>query len=60
MSDIKTPLVDAVHAAEAKAGALASQGQDVAQGWLRRNVWGVVAVAAASLIIAGLALLLHG
>lgn len=57
---IKQAAVTSVNQAEAAAGAAVKTGVTASQGWLRRNVWGVVGVAAVALIIAGLVLLLHG
>jgi hypothetical protein len=39
-------------AARAAAEQLAAQAQGVARSWLRRNVWGVVGVALAALLLA--------
>ena len=43
-------------AAKTEAEQLASQAGGAAQGWLRRNVWGVLAVAVAAVLVAALAL----
>jgi hypothetical protein len=45
-----------VTAAKTAATQLASQATGVAQSWLRRNVWGVLAVAVAAVLAAALAL----
>jgi anti-sigma-K factor RskA len=51
------PIVTAAKTEAAQLAAqLAAQAKGVAQGWLRRNVWGVLAVAVAAALVATCAL----
>jgi anti-sigma-K factor RskA len=45
-----------ITAAKAEATQLANRATGVAQGWLRRNVWGVLAVAVVAVLAAAAAL----
>ena len=45
-----------VTAAKTEATQLATEAKGAAQGWLRRNVWGLLALAATALVVAALAL----
>ena len=48
-----------VTAAKTEATAIATEAKGAAQSWLRRNVWGLFALAAAAVAVAGLALHFH-
>jgi hypothetical protein len=53
------PIKTALDAARTEASTLANAATGVAQGWLGRHVWGLLGVAAAALVLAGLALMLR-
>lgn len=56
MSD---PIRTTLDAARAEAAMLARGAAQTTRGWLRRNVWALLGIAATALVAAGLALLLR-
>lgn len=53
------PIQTALDTAKTDANALARQATGATQGWLRRNVWGLLGVAATGLLVAALTIALR-